>query len=406
MPYATDEWHDPRRSWHGSGPMRLALTHLRHAKTGGTERYLDRLAAYLAARGHGVTILCRSHAAPPHPAVHFEVLHGLALGGAWRTWSFARAVERHLTRADYDLVFGLGRTWTQDVLRLGGGCQRTYLELAHAATLTQCERWTGGGAWKHALALRIEERALTRSSAHVIVNSAMVRRDVQRRHGVPDERLTTIHNGVDLAHFHPRLRATVGKAKRAELGLAAGECAILFLGSGYARKGLDLVLEAFPLVLAARPEARLVVAGFDSARASFEARAAELGLAGRARFLGGTLAPAELYAAADLYVLPTRYDPFANSTLEALAAGLPVVTSATNGGAELLGEAEGAVIDVSAGAGPLAEALVRWSERERRHTGAQAARALAERHGDEAKFAATEALLERLAERRAAGATR
>ena len=50
MPYATDEWHDPRRSWHGSGPMRLALTHLRHARTGGTERYLDRLAAFLAAR--------------------------------------------------------------------------------------------------------------------------------------------------------------------------------------------------------------------------------------------------------------------------------------------------------------------------------------------------------------------
>src|SRR6185295_18991211 len=109
--------------------MRLALTHLRHARTGGTERYLNGLAGFLAARGHEVTIVCRSHAAPPHPAVRFETLRGLALGGAWRTWSFARAVERHVTEHGaesalagrrYDLVVGLGRTWTQDVLRLGG----------------------------------------------------------------------------------------------------------------------------------------------------------------------------------------------------------------------------------------------------------------------------------------------
>src|SRR6185503_21339560 len=184
--------------------MRLALTHLRHAKTGGTERYLDRLAGWLAARGHEVTIVCRSHGAPPHPRVRFECLRGLALGGAWRTWSFARAVERHLAGHEHDLVVGLGRTWTQDVLRLGGGCQRTYLELAHQATLTPRERLLGGGAWKHALAVRIEERALARDATHVLANSEMVRRDVQARYGLPDERISVIHNGVDLERFHPR----------------------------------------------------------------------------------------------------------------------------------------------------------------------------------------------------------
>ena len=377
--------------------MRLALTHLRHAKTGGTERYLDRLAGALAARGHDVTIVCRSHVAPPHPRVRFECLHTLALGGAWRTWSFARAVERHLGAQSYDLVLGLGRTWTQDVLRLGGGCQRTYLELAHQSTLTPRERLLGGGAWKHALAVRIEERALARDATHVLANSEMVRRDVQARYGLPDERISVIHNGVDLERFHPRLRASAGAEKRRELGLSARECVLLFLGTGYARKGLDLVLEALPRVLAARPEARLVVAGFDSARARFEARAAELGIAARTRFVGGTLAPEQLYAAADLYVLPTRYDPFANSTLEALAAGLPVITSTTNGGGELIEPGvQGACIEVGAGAGALGEELVRWCEPERRMSGARAARARAEEHGEESKFRAAEALFERL----------
>jgi UDP-glucose:(heptosyl)LPS alpha-1,3-glucosyltransferase len=390
--------------------VRLALTHLRHAKTGGTERYLDRLAEFLARRGHAVTVVCRSHAAPPHPGVRFEVLHGLALGGAWRVWSFARAVERHVTtragaQPPYDLVVGLGRTWSQDVLRLGGGCQRTYLELAHAATLTPRARLLGGGAWKHALAVRIEERALRVPDVHVITNSDMVRRDVEARHGVPAERVTTIHNGVDLARFRPELRASVGAAKRRELGLGADELVVLFLGTGYARKGLDLALEAFALLAAERADARLVVAGFDSARASFEARAQELGIAGRTCFVGGTLAPEALYAAADLYVLPTRYDPFANSTLEALASGLPVITSTTNGAAELLTEAEGACVDVAQGVEPLRAALATWSASARRRAGAVAARALAERHGDEDKFRQAEALFERLAGRRDAART-
>jgi len=241
----------------------------------------------------------------------------------------------------------------------------------------------------------------------VITNSAMVRRDVEARYGLAGERVTVIHNGVDLARFHPRLRASAGVAKRRELGLAPGECAVLFLGTGYARKGLDLVLEAFPQVLAARPEARLVVAGFDSARARFEARAAALGLAGRTRFVGGTLAPEELYAAADVYVLPTRYDPFANSTLEALAAGLPVITSTTNGGGELIDPGvHGALVDVGAGAEPLATELVRWCEPARRAAAARAARERAEQHGDESKFRAAEELFERLAAQRSAAALR
>ena len=216
--------------------MCLALTHLRHARTGGTERYLDRLAGFLAARGHEVTIVCRSHAAAPHPAVRFEVLHGLALGGAWRTWSFARAVEAHVAARGYDLVVGLGRTWTQDVLRLGGGCQRTYLELAHRSTLTPRERLLGGGAWKHALAVRIEERALRDGRVHVIANSHMVRRDVRARYGLGDERVSVIHNGVDLERFHPRAKSGAGAAKRRELGFGAGDCVVLFLGTEYARK--------------------------------------------------------------------------------------------------------------------------------------------------------------------------
>src|SRR5688500_14789535 len=113
---------------------------MRHAESGGTARYLDQLAAHLAQGGHRVTVVGRTHARAPHPEVRFARLRPPAIGSAWRLWSFARAVERYVAENTFDVVYGLGRTWSQDILRLGGGSHRTYLELAHADTGTAWER--------------------------------------------------------------------------------------------------------------------------------------------------------------------------------------------------------------------------------------------------------------------------
>ena len=380
--------------------MRVALVHLRHAATGGTERYLNHLARHLAEAGDEVTIVCRRHGEPPHPAVRFERLHGFALGGGWRQWSFARSVEAHVRRAGYDVVFGLGKTWTHDVVRLGGGLAATYLELAHRDTLTPLERLAGKGWLKHRLALAIERRALAPGAyRRVIANSKRVLADAQARHGVPPELGEVIYNGVDLERFHPRRRGADGAALRRELGLSDTRVA-LFLGTGYGRKGLDLVLEAWPSVLARAPGSTLLVVGFDSSQAHFEARARRLDLGQRVRFLGGRRDPEVAYGAADLYVLPTRYDPFANSTLEALASGLPVITSTANGAAELLADS-GAGTVVPPAADPVGEALADWLARseDELDDGRRAARGLAEAHGIESKMERTSALLRELGSR-------
>lgn len=377
--------------------MRIALTHMRHAETGGTERYLNQLAAALAESGHEVTIVCRTHAAPPHPEVRFVVRRDVAIGAGWRMWAFARACERHLAETSYDVVFGLGRTYTQDVLRLGGGSHATYLELAHGATLHGPERVLGRGL-KHRLAPVIEARALAPGAyRRVIANSDMVRRDVIARYAVPEDAIETIYNGVDLDRFHPR-RAEEGAELRRELGLGAEHRVVLFLGTGYGRKGLDLLLDAFPDLARERPEARLVVVGYDSARPRYEARAEALGIADRALFLGGRRDAERCYAAADFYVLPTRYDPFANSTLEALASGLPVVTTTTNGGAEVVEHrVSGSVFAHDDGREALAAELAFWCDPGHLRDGAEAARAAAERHGVASKTARTEALLREVA---------
>ena len=385
----------PKRSpW----DVHAALVHMRQAPTGGTERYMNQLAAHLVEVGHEVTIVCRSRAEPPHPGVRFVVLRDAAIGGAWRMWAFARAVERHVRGSSYDVVFGLGKTWTHDVVRLGGGTHGTYLELAHRETLGPLERGTLKGALKHRLAVAIEERALAPGAyRRVIANSHMVRRDVIERYAVPEERLRVIYNGVDTRRFDPRLRASDGARLRRELGIGGDEIAILFLGTGYGRKGLALVLEAFPAVLRERPNAKLVVVGRDSGQARYERMAARLGLAQRTIFLGERKDAETCYAAADVYALPTRYDPFANSTLEALASGLPVVTSDRNGGAEILTGGSGSVLERLDDPGLLARELVSWTAAGQLETARAEARRIAEQYSRERVVRESTALLEECA---------
>jgi UDP-glucose:(heptosyl)LPS alpha-1,3-glucosyltransferase len=390
--------------------VRVALTHLRHSGTGGTERYLNQMAAHLAEGGHEVTIVCRSHETAPHPDVQFAVLRNLTAGGAWRMWAFARAVEQHVRTAAYDIVFGLGRCWTQDVIRLGGGCHQTYLDAAHEATRRPWERVLRAGRLKHRVTLAIEARALSPGAyARVITNSEMVKRDVMRRYAVPEQRVAVIYNGVDLQRFHPRLRVSRGQDLRRACGFSEDDVVVLFLGTGYGRKGLGRVLEAFPELLRARPQARLLVVGYDSARPAFERRAAALGIAAQACFLGGRRDPEVCFAAADLYALPTYYDPFANSTLEALASGLPVITTATNGASEALTHhVHGSILPADVDRDILLHALLLWTDRDRARAAGEAARALAERYPQaetvRASVAVLEAVLtEKCARRRGSG---
>jgi UDP-glucose:(heptosyl)LPS alpha-1,3-glucosyltransferase len=278
----------------------------------------------------------------------------------------------------------LGKTWTHDVVRLGGGCHQTYLDLAGR----EIDR-------KDRLAIAIESRALAPGAyRRVVVNSRMVLEDVAARHGVPRDRIRLIYNGVDLERFHPRLRAEAGAKLRIALGISPRELVCLFLGSGYERKGLDLLVDAFREIAAAEPRARLVVAGRDSDPERFERAAAHAGLSGRVRFLGARADAEVCYAAADLYVLPTRYDPFANTTLEALASGLPVITSRTNGACELLEEGVSGSVLPALDAAAIARAVLSWCDDERRREGAARARALAERHPFGATCAQSAAVLD------------
>jgi UDP-glucose:(heptosyl)LPS alpha-1,3-glucosyltransferase len=158
---------------------------------------------------------------------------------------------------------------------------------------------------------------------------------------VPDSRLTVVYNGVDLARFHPDNRTRHRAAARAEAGLDAHAWTALFAGSGFERKGLGTALEA--LAALADGSARLLVLGKGDT-GPYRDLAARLGIEARVGWLGARPDAERWYAAADALVLPTRYEPFGNVHLEALASGLPVVTTTAAGGAEAVSPDCGAVV--------------------------------------------------------------
>ncbi|HUR28638.1 MAG TPA: glycosyltransferase family 4 protein [Planctomycetota bacterium] len=382
--------------------MRIALVHMRHARVGGTERILNELSRRLAERGHDVTIVCRSHAEASHPSQRFVVLRRPVIGSAWRMWAFAQDVERHVASASYDLVFGLGKTWTHDVWRASGGSQSAWIE--------QSARFRGGSwrdapwlhSWKNRLGLAIERRGLAPGKVRKIVtNSRLVRDDLARRYAIRADQFEVIPNGVDLERFRPLPHAE-REAWRCALGAADSDIAFLFLGKGFARKGLERGLRAFQLLAAREPRARLWVVGRDSGASWYEALSRELGLAERVRFLGERNDPERCFAACDAHFLPTWYDSFAFTVLEALACGVPVITTAGAGAAELLDQGvHGEVTPADASPEILADALHAWCDGERRAAAAGPARARAELHGFEATMTRMIGVLEAVASERA-----
>jgi glycosyltransferase involved in cell wall biosynthesis len=168
--------------------------------------------------------------------------------------------------------------------------------------------------------------------------------DSLKRHaaamGVPPERILVVGNGVDTARFH----RVAKPAARRELGLAADAPVLISVGALVERKGFHRVMECLPALRQRHPELRYLVVGGASLEGDWSAvlrqRAAELGVQDCVRFLGA-LAPDALklpLSAADVFVLATRNEGWANVLLEAMACGLPVVATDVGGNAEVVAE--------------------------------------------------------------------
>ena len=310
--------------------MRLGLARLKYEPGGGAEATLDMLARGLMARGHEVHIIAASWAGEPPRGLNLH--RAPAPGrGASRLRAFAQAARSVAQGLGLDTWLSLERVPGAPLLRAGDGCHAAWLE-RRSAYEGRLKRWSFGFNPLHRAFLDLERRMFLAPELKVVIaNSRLVAGELQHYYGLGPERVRVIYNGVDEARLAGAQLPGAREVQRARLGLGPGQPALLFLGSGFERKGLAFALAA----LAHLPEAVLLVAGRDRPE-RHERLARRLGVVGRARFLGQRDDAPFLLAAADAMLLPTIYDPCANACLEALHLGAPVVTTLANGAAEMV----------------------------------------------------------------------
>jgi UDP-glucose:(heptosyl)LPS alpha-1,3-glucosyltransferase len=311
--------------------VKLAIVRQKYTAFGGAERFVERALVALRANGVDVSIIAREWQGDQQ-GVRVDPFF---LGRTWRDAGFARGVQRLMAQKRFDLVQSHERIPGCDIYRAGDGVHATWLELRNKP-FDKLAPW-------HRYTLAAEAEMFRDPGLRaVICNSRMVKDDIARRFGVADERLQVIYNGVDLDAFHPRLREEHGFALRQKVGVGETVPVMLFVGSGYQRKGLPTLLHALSRM--SRSDARLWVVGRDKDESLMRKLAQTLGVDERVLFLGAQADVKPFYGAADVFALPTLYDPFPNAALEALACGLPLVTTTTCGAAELITPANGSVI--------------------------------------------------------------
>jgi glycosyltransferase involved in cell wall biosynthesis len=192
-----------------------------------------------------------------------------------------------------------------------------------------------------------------RFSTHVIAVSETTRAFVEEHEGVPRERTSTIHNGIDCELHRPRPERRAEARRR----WALPEEAFVVAGIGRLtfQKNFALFLDVAAAVLARHPRAFFVLAGTGEDDAALREQARRLGIAERVRFLGYVGDMAALYPALDAMLLTSRYEGLPITILEAMASGVPIVASRLDGIAEVLADGRDAALVMADDAGQFTE---------------------------------------------------
>ena len=338
-----------------NGKLTIAFARRGYSPSGGAEAYLKRLAQGVVDLGHEAQLVATDDW--PTNEWSFGSITRVKANSAI---GFADELKTMRPQLDCDVLMSLERVWCCDVYRAGDGVHQAWLNRRRRFEMP-LQRFVRSLNRNHRDILQLEESLFARGGAgRVIANSEMVKDEIVDLYRYAADKIDLVRNGVPLDRFRsdPALR----EKSRVDLKLKPDEVALLFAGSGWERKGLRFAIEAFELCRDRK--LRLLVAGRGDARGYKPKR---FFTEEPIRFLGEVADLRPIYAAADIFILPSVYDPFSNACLEALASGLPVITTHDNGFSEIIESGvHGSIVNRSSDSAALRDAIQFWSDESRR----------------------------------------
>jgi UDP-glucose:(heptosyl)LPS alpha-1,3-glucosyltransferase len=353
--------------------MKIAVCRKKYTFHGGAEGFSKGFIDLLAKEGHEVHIYAIQWERDEAKSnIFFHRVPAVTFNSLLRDFTFAFLAKQQLEQEHYDIIQSHDKTLYQDIYRAGDGCHIAWLRQRwrRIGFLGKCSLVLNPYHW---LILGLE-RSIFQGHRYrkIIAISEMVKRNIMDNYPVSSEDIAVIYNPVDLEKFHPSNRGRYRQEIRREYGLNESEFVVLFVGSGFERKGVRYLIEASELL---DKKITVMVVGKGSGE-KFR------GIVRKQRviFCGPQKQIEQYYAAADAFVFPTIYEPFGNVHLEALAAGLPVITTENSGASELIeNNKSGFVVSEPEDTKAIAEGMARLLDQDVRDRMSKEARRVAEK---------------------------
>lgn len=304
-------------------------------KKGGAERYAYDLATDLLKRGHEVYVFCAK--AVDLRGVVIAKFDTVRFPRWLRSLSFALNHRRYVKMFPVDVMLGFGNTLAIDVYQSHGGVQRFWMEREIASYDDPKERRIKAALLRNSLNQRIqrwvEEYPIRkRQYSRIVAISHMVKGHMKEHYGLEDDKIDIVYNGVDTEKFMPD-EQRIGE-----------KLTVLFSAGNFRLKGLLPLLLATGEIAKERKDFQVVVMG-RGRKERYHDTIERLGIGSMVTFLGETSTPEMIYRDAGMLTHPTYYDACSLTTMEAMASGLPTITTRWNGASALIDTGEGYVID-------------------------------------------------------------
>jgi UDP-glucose:(heptosyl)LPS alpha-1,3-glucosyltransferase len=368
----TDDRKNKRGLLPGEPRPSIAVVIPRYGRIGGAENMAFQLCERLAAM-FDIHVFARkwdqgSSLVTFHkvPMIHFP---------RWlQPLSFAGFAQQKISTMAFDLVHSHERIFRMDLMTFHGIPHRTWIRDMRQKSMSGFDRAT---CWAEKKG--IDNPALKK----ILPVSILVKKELFKSYAISEDRVSVMHPGVSISRFSRLDARSCRERIRARHGLSASDVVICFVGMNFEIKRLDLTLQAiagmkhdgfFPAL------PRLLIVGKGNS-GPYLKMAQDLGIRDQIVFAGITDEVEAFYLASDLFVMPSRMDTFGLVVLEAMAAGLPVVISATVGAADLVAHGvNGFILPDNPSAQDMTQPLIRLMNPELRRSMGEAARQVAGNH--------------------------